>query len=141
MGSSHLKLVGTTTMKLLVAIALAAVGVAAEPGFYRGYAGYYGGHLGYGGYHHLGKRSADAEAVATADADAEPGFYGRYYGGHLVDTMAMVAMEAMCITWARGLLTLTLNLDSIEDMVDMEDIEDMEAMDITVARGLLMPRL
>jgi len=59
----------------------------------------------------------------------------------LVDTMAMVAMEAMCITWARGLLTLTLNLDSIEDMVDMEDIEDMEAMDITVARGLLMPRL
>merc|ERR1711872_329211 len=59
----------------------------------------------------------------------------------LVDTLAMVAMEAMCITWARGLLTLTLNLDSIEDMVDMEDIEDMEAMDITVARGLLMPRL
>merc|ERR1712002_1115025 len=51
----------------------------------------------------------------------------------LVDTMAM---EAMCITLARGLLTL--NLDSIEDMVDMEDIEDMEAMDITVARGLLM---
>merc|ERR1711872_847280 len=56
----------------------------------------------------------------------------------LVDTMAM---EAMCITLARGLLTLTPNLDSIEDMVDMEDIEDMEAMDITVARGLLMPRL
>merc|ERR1712145_39047 len=71
MGSSHLKLVGTTTMKLLVAIALAAVGVAAEPGFYRGYAGYYGGHRGYG--HYLGKRSADA--------DAEPGFHGRYYGG------------------------------------------------------------
>merc|ERR1712212_4960 len=51
----------------------------------------------------------------------------------LVDTMAMVAMEAMCITWARGLLTL--NLDSIEDMVD--SMEDMEAMDITLARGLL----
>merc|ERR1711973_142180 len=78
MGSSHLKLVGTTTMKLLVAIALAAVGVAAEPGFYRGYGGYYGGHRGYGGYHYLGKRSADAEAVATADADAEPGGYGGY---------------------------------------------------------------
>merc|ERR1712212_1083356 len=36
----------------------------------------------------------------------------------LVDTMAMVAMEAMCITWARGLLTLTLNLDSMEDIED-----------------------
>merc|ERR1712193_572888 len=86
MGSSHLKLVGSTTMKLLVAIALAAVGVAAEPGFYggiRGYGAYYGGHRGYGGYHYLGKRSADAEAVATADADAEPGFYGGYYGGYL----------------------------------------------------------
>merc|ERR1712212_702286 len=70
----------------------------------------------------------------------------------LVDTMAMVAMEAMCITWARGLLTLTLNLDSTEDMVSMEDtmvdilgdtmaMEDMEAMDITLARGLLMLRL
>merc|ERR1712198_549033 len=54
----------------------------------------------------------------------------------LVDTMAM---EALCITLARGLLTLSL--DSTEDMVYMEDIEDMEAMDITVARGLLMPRL
>merc|ERR1719193_1676822 len=59
----------------------------------------------------------------------------------LVDTMAMVAMEAMCITWARGLLMLTLSLDSTEDMVDMVDIEDMEAMDITVARDLLMLRL
>merc|ERR1711872_483502 len=58
----------------------------------------------------------------------------------LVDIMAMVAMEAMCITSARGLLTLRPSLDSMEDtMVDsMEDIEDMEAMDITSARGLLM---
>merc|ERR1711962_1004970 len=82
--SSQLKLGRTTTMKFLVAIALAAVGVAAEPGFYggyRGYGAYYGGHRGYGGYYHLGKRSADAEAVRSADADAEPGFYGRYYGG------------------------------------------------------------
>merc|ERR1711872_657887 len=75
MGSSQLKLGRTTTMKFLVAVALAAVGVAAEPEFYRGYAGYYGGHRGYGGYHHLGKRSADADAV--------PGFYGGYYGGYL----------------------------------------------------------
>merc|ERR1712212_538945 len=59
----------------------------------------------------------------------------------LVDTMAMGAMEAMCITSARGLLTLRLSLDSTGDMVDMEDIEDMEAMDITVARDLLMLRL
>merc|ERR1711872_604535 len=101
-------------MKFLVAIALAAVGVAAEPGFYRGYAGYYGGHRGYGGYHYLGKRSADAEAVATADADAEPDSMEDTMVDILVDTLAMVAMEAMCITWARGLLTLTLNLDSIE---------------------------
>merc|ERR1711872_422863 len=58
----------------------------------------------------------------------------------LVDIMAMVAMEAMCITLARGLLTL--RLDSMEDtMVDsMEDIGDMEAMDITLARGLLTLR-
>merc|ERR1712087_51370 len=51
--------------------------------------------------------------------------------------------EAMGITLARGLLTLRLSLDSLEDtMVDtMEDIEDMEAMDITLARGLLMLRL
>merc|ERR1711994_530624 len=84
MGSSQLKLGRTTTMKFLVAVALAAVGVAAEPGFYggyRGYGAYYGGHHGFGGYHHLGKRSADAKAVATADA--EPGFYGGYYGGYL----------------------------------------------------------
>merc|ERR1712198_437858 len=49
----------------------------------------------------------------------------------LVDTMAMVAMEAMYITSARDLLTLRLSLDSVEDT------EDMEAMDITLARGLL----
>merc|ERR1712083_1162922 len=58
----------------------------------------------------------------------------------LVDTLAM---EDMCITWARGLLMLRLSLDSMEDtMVDsVEDIEVMEAMDITLARGLLTLRL
>merc|ERR1711872_12514 len=136
MGSSQLKLGRTTTMKFLVAIALAAVGVAAEPGFYRGYAGYYGGHRGYGGYHHIGKRSADAEAVATADADAEPDSMEDTMVDILVDTMAM---EAMCITLARGLLTLTL--DSIEDMLDIMEATVAMVDTITSARGLLMPRL
>merc|ERR1711872_548952 len=104
MGSSQLKLGRTTTMKFLVAVALAAVGVAAEPGFYRGYAGYYGCHHGYGGYHHLGKRSADAEAVATADVDAEPGFYGGYYGGYLGGYGGYRGYGGYGITVARGLL-------------------------------------
>merc|ERR1712201_22964 len=61
---------------------LAAVAVA-EPGYRYGGYGYgrgygYGGY-GYGGYRgYYGKRSADADAVA--EADAEPGYYG--YGGY-----------------------------------------------------------
>merc|ERR1719513_278235 len=49
--------------------------------------GAYGGYglgYGYGGYHYYGKRSADAEP--TADAKAEPWYYGGYgwpyYGGY-----------------------------------------------------------
>merc|ERR1711972_1143975 len=59
------------------------------------------------------------------------------------DTLAMQGMESMDIIWARGLLTLRLSLDSLEDtMVDsVEDIGYMEAMDITLARGLLTLRL
>merc|ERR1719474_2387959 len=62
-------------MKLLAAVTLACVGIAAaEPGGYLGYGGY-------GGYRHFGKRSADAEPTAVAEADAEPG-YGYGYGGY-----------------------------------------------------------
>merc|ERR1711872_455111 len=66
MGSSQQKLVETTAMNLLIATALAILGIAAaEPGYggYRGYGGYgsyHGGYRGYGGYSHIGKRSADA---------------------------------------------------------------------------------
>merc|ERR1711962_143061 len=62
----------------------------------------------------------------------------------MVDIMEDIeVMEAMGITLARGLLTLRLSLDSLEDtMADsVEDIEVMEAMDITLARGLLTLRL
>merc|ERR1712080_668909 len=50
---------------------------------YRGYGyglGHYGYGLGYRGYYggYYGKRSADAEPTATADAEADP-YYG-YYG-------------------------------------------------------------
>merc|ERR1711929_13638 len=57
-------------------------------GYYGGYGlGYAGYGLGYGygypyaaGYHYLGKRSADAEPEAKADADPAL-LYGAYYGG------------------------------------------------------------
>merc|ERR1712212_935625 len=73
------------------------------PGYYGGYRGYYGwggyyGHPYRYGYRLLGKRSADAEPEADADAAAwyyggyygHPGYYGygyglgygRYYGGY-----------------------------------------------------------
>merc|ERR1711974_454990 len=53
MGSSQQKLVEKTTMNLLIATALAVLGIAAaEPGYrYGGYGGY-GGYRGYGGYGH-----------------------------------------------------------------------------------------
>merc|ERR1711862_220091 len=56
-------------------------------GYGLGYAGYGLGHVGYGypyaaGYHYLGKRSADAEPEAKADADPAL-LYGAYgYGGY-----------------------------------------------------------
>merc|ERR1712154_369916 len=79
-------------MKVLLIVALAVAAVVAEPeadpkadaaayyyGGYYGHPGYYGyGRYGYGGYyglgyrgyygHYLGKRSADAEPEADADA-------------------------------------------------------------------------
>merc|ERR1712130_835682 len=95
---------GTTNMKLFVFACLVAMALAdAEPkadadpyygyyglgyrglgyglrsyGYGLGHYGYAGlGHRGYyGGYY--GKRSADAEPTATADAEADP-YYG-YYG-------------------------------------------------------------
>merc|ERR1711970_1145272 len=100
MGSSQQKLVEKTTMNLLIATALAVLGIAAaEPGYrYGGYGGY-GGYRGYGGYgHYLGKRSADAEAepgygyggyghyLGKRSAEAEAGYryggYGGYHGGY-----------------------------------------------------------
>merc|ERR1712080_115693 len=56
---------------------------------YRGYGyglGHYGYGLGYRGYYggYYGKRSADAEPTATADAEADPyyGYYGLGYHGY-----------------------------------------------------------
>merc|ERR1712033_101151 len=54
-------------------------------GYGLGYAGYGLGYAGFGypyaaGYHYLGKRSADAEPEAKADADPAL-LYGAYYGG------------------------------------------------------------
>jgi len=46
-----------------------------------GYSGYSNwGYPGWGGYHLIGKRSADAEPTAAAEAKADP-WYG-YYGGY-----------------------------------------------------------
>merc|ERR1711911_297249 len=98
---------GTTNMKLFVFACLVAMALAdAEPkadadpyyGYYGlgyhglGYRGYgYGlGHYGYAGLGHYGyglgyygKRSADAEPTADADAKADPyyGYYGHGYHG------------------------------------------------------------
>merc|ERR1711997_738506 len=89
----------TTTMKLLLLTALAAVAMAepeAEAGYYGYNPGFYGYHPGFYGYYGhqqqwpsvrapgfsstcfgcRGKRSAEAEA------DAEPGYYGYPYGLH-----------------------------------------------------------
>merc|ERR1711890_87560 len=93
---------GTTNMKLFVFACLVAMALAdAEPkaeadpyyGYYglgyRGYGygpGHYGYGLGYRGYYggYYGKRSADAEPTATADAEADPyyGYYGLGYHGY-----------------------------------------------------------
>merc|ERR1711970_927517 len=62
-------------------------GVYGYGGYGLGYAGYGLGYPGYGypyaaGYHYLGKRSADAEPEAKADADPAL-LYGAYgYGGY-----------------------------------------------------------
>merc|ERR1711890_140616 len=106
---------GTTMMKLLISACLVAMALAdAEPkadadpyyGYYGlGYHGlgyglrHYGyglGHYGYAGlghYGYYGKRSADAEPTAAAEADPHYGYYGLghygyglgyrgYYGGY-----------------------------------------------------------
>merc|ERR1712158_201329 len=102
MGILRLALGEGTTMKLFVFACLVAMALAdAEPkadadpyygyyglgyhglGYGLGYRGYgYGdglGHYGYGlGYY--GKRSAEAEPTAAADADAEADPYYGYYG-------------------------------------------------------------
>merc|ERR1712117_956243 len=73
-----------TNMKCVIALALLGLAVlaAAEPGY-----GYYGRGYGHGyghGYgYYRGKRSADAEPTAVAEAEAEPGYgyYGHGYGG------------------------------------------------------------
>merc|ERR1719290_31484 len=57
------------------------LGYAGYGGYGLGYARYGYGHLGYAGYHgfgYYGKRSADAEPEAKADAD--PYYYGGYHG-------------------------------------------------------------
>merc|ERR1712172_59192 len=75
----------------MFAAAVAEPEASADAGYHYGYAGYphhYGyahhGYYGYGPYaygHHYGKRSADAEPTAVADADA--GYhYGYAYGHH-----------------------------------------------------------
>merc|ERR1711963_1330755 len=81
-----------STMKFLLAVALFATLACAlaepEPEAYRGY---YGGYRGYGGYYggyrgyYRGKRSADAEPKADADAWGYYGYpyaYGYGYYGH-----------------------------------------------------------
>merc|ERR1740122_182634 len=61
----------------------------AYSGLYNGYAGYHAGYAGYPYAHHglyYGKRSADAEPKADAEADAYYGYYGYgarpYYAGY-----------------------------------------------------------
>merc|ERR1711981_1546706 len=106
------------TMKVLFIVALALAAVMAEPEaepsadaspeawyghYYGGWPGYYGGYRGYGGYggyyghpYYRGKRSADAEPEAAAEATPDYGqirtdtyrygYYGlghrAYYGGY-----------------------------------------------------------
>merc|ERR1712238_560815 len=107
MGIQFSKTKSQPNMKVLLFVALAIAAVVAEPeaeadaeagaayygGYYGlgGYGGYYG--HGYGGYcraygyggHHYGKRSADAEPTADAEAEAGVAHYGAYpyaFGGY-----------------------------------------------------------
>merc|ERR1712079_592784 len=113
MGIQFYETKSQTTMKFLLIGALAIAAVMAEPeadadaavyyGGYYGHPGYYGyggyrsGYYGYpysygyGNYYgrHFGKRSADAEPKADADAAVyyggyygHPRAYGGYYGGY-----------------------------------------------------------
>merc|ERR1712110_514491 len=86
----------TTTMKLLLLTALAAVAMAepeAEAGFYGYNPGFYGYNRGYSGYGHQlqwpGVRAPGFSSTCfgcrgkrSAEADAEPGYYGYPYGSY-----------------------------------------------------------
>merc|ERR1712102_201057 len=78
----------TTTMKLLLLTALAAVAMAepeAEAGYYGyhpGFYGYYGHQLNWPAYSAPGFSSQcfGCRGKRSAEADAEPGYYGYPYG-------------------------------------------------------------
>merc|ERR1711894_195343 len=80
----------TTTMKLLLLTALAAVAMAepeAEAGYYGyhpGFYGYYGHQLNWPAYSAPGFSSQcfGCRGKRSAEADAEPGYYGYPYGYH-----------------------------------------------------------
>merc|ERR1712076_343620 len=80
MGILRLALGEGTTMKLFVFACLVAMALAdAEPKADADpYYGYY--RLGYHGLGYYGKRSAEAEPTAAADADVEADPYYGYYG-------------------------------------------------------------
>merc|ERR1712110_1201388 len=86
----------TTTMKLFLLTALAAVAMAepeAEAGYYGYNPGFYGYNRGYSGYGHQlqwpGVRAPGFSSTCfgcrgkrSAEADAEPGYYGYPYGSY-----------------------------------------------------------
>merc|ERR1712110_993180 len=86
----------TTTMKLLLLASLAAVAMAepeAEAGYYGYNPGFYGYNRGYSGYGHQlqwpGVRAPGFSSTCfgcrgkrSAEADAEPGYYGYPYGSY-----------------------------------------------------------
>merc|ERR1712113_478344 len=106
MGILRLALGEGTTMKLfvfacLVAMALADAEPKADADPYYGYygLGYHGLGYGlrpyaYGHYGYYGKRSADAEPTAVAEAKPEADPYYGYYGNGYADAEPAAAPEA-----------------------------------------------
>merc|ERR1711997_790472 len=92
----HISYSKTTTMKLLLLTALAAVAMAepeAEAGYYGYNPGFYGYNRGYSSYGHQlqwpGVRAPGFSSTCfgcrgkrSAEADAEPGYYGYPYGSY-----------------------------------------------------------
>merc|ERR1712047_137789 len=156
----------TTTMKLLLLTALAAVAMAepeAEAGYYGyhpGFYGYYGHQLNWPAYSAPGFSSQcfGCRGKRSAEADAEPGYYGYPYGYHGypyaygLDTDMLspdIATLMSAASWERGQLRLMPNLDIMDILMELDIMDtpiimdtvllDPELLDMLAVVPLLLP--